>query len=871
MGERPRPDGLRAADDLSASLRALREWAGSPSYRDIRSAIVRARVARGIPESPGLGTVHGYFKPGHRRLDAELVVDIVRALGVDQTGAIEWRHACAVIAGRMSAASIVEVTTRLPPDSPDFVGRDTELGRLTTAAGCRVITGMPGAGKTQLALRAGHVLLRQERYTALHLVVDLRGYTTGAQPADPAAVLDAFLRVLGVPGEQVQRLDLAGRTKAFRRLIAGTEALLLLDNALDEEQIAPLLPENESSLTLITSRRRFRGLPTVPLHAFTRAEAMQHLERVLGTSRVRAEPAAATDIAELCGRLPLDLALTAAHLRRKATWSLADHVARLRSFERDEGVRTAFTASKDNLPAVPQRVFRLLALHPGADFTAADAAALGDVDVDVAADALDELSLEHLLECRTPGRYRFHDLLRIYAARLTRDEDSETERRESLARLAGHYLQVAHSATALSYPHEDTSRPRLPVPPAFDDPTKARTWLNTELPNLLALLPHDIPGYAQALSATLNHHLHTQSRNTEAANLHSRALELAVAAGDLQGEIHALNAYATAVGQLGRYDEALSLFVRAIDGARTGNHHSAEASGWYGVGEIHRAQSAYAKAEAGYVRALTLARDTGRRSLELSILIGLADSHLMQGHHDKAETGFTDALKHAADLGHSAATVEAWYGLGLLSQLRGEFETARERYRQAVDIAGEAGHTAGRLKGLRGLGHSHLMLGHHDQAAEHYEHALSLARATDNQAAEASLLSHLGGLQRRQAHYRKAEISYQQARTIAQAVGDRNIHFEALYGLGRTAHSTGDLHQAVLHHRTALDIAHELHQPTDEVRALDGLAHAHHALDHPDLARQHWTQALQYLDRLGCTAAEEVTASAIRDNLRHLR
>ena len=109
------------------------------------------------------------------------------------------------------------------------------------------IEGMAGVGKTQLAVHAGHLLTREKPFDRV-LFVNLRGFhpDPAQPPADPAAVLDGFLRLLGVPGQQIPH-DLAARTAAYRDRLAGTRTLVVLDNAADAEQVRPLLPARRAA------------------------------------------------------------------------------------------------------------------------------------------------------------------------------------------------------------------------------------------------------------------------------------------------------------------------------------------------------------------------------------------------------------------------------------------------------------------------------------------------------------------------------------------------------------------------------------------------------------------------------------------------
>src|SRR2546423_1487487 len=137
------------------------------------------------------------------------------------------------------------------------------LGRGTGTGGAVVISaiaGMAGVGKTQLAIHAAHLLAQQQPFDRV-LFVNLRGFhpDPAQPPADPAAVLDGLLRLLGMPGHRIPH-DLEARTAAYRGRLAGTRTLVLLDNAAEADQVRPLLPDTAGCPVLITSRRSLSDL-----------------------------------------------------------------------------------------------------------------------------------------------------------------------------------------------------------------------------------------------------------------------------------------------------------------------------------------------------------------------------------------------------------------------------------------------------------------------------------------------------------------------------------------------------------------------------------------------------------------------------------
>jgi hypothetical protein len=329
----PEPGPVVTLDDLVERLRLLKVWAGDPSFERITERVNDEWRAAGRPsgELAKKTTAVDCFRPGRRRLNTDLVVAVVQALHPDVGYVTQRRQALRVAGGEIAAASQVRVQDSLPQDLPEFTGRTGELDRLRQAvsrgeadAGAVVISaieGMAGVGKTQLAVHAAHTLLNDNSFGRV-LFVNLRVFhpDPAEPPADPSAVLDGFLRLLGVPGGQIPH-DLDARTAAYRDRLAGSRTLVVLDNAADAEQAGPLVAATPGCLTLITSRRSLAGLPHtthVAVDVFTPEESAAFLARAVGEISGGADPPAAARIARSCSHLPLALGLVAAHMRRQA-------------------------------------------------------------------------------------------------------------------------------------------------------------------------------------------------------------------------------------------------------------------------------------------------------------------------------------------------------------------------------------------------------------------------------------------------------------------------------------------------------------------------------------------------------------------------
>jgi len=921
-GEPPDPTGVGTFDELSARLQLLREWAGNPSYATIRRRIAATRVARGLPKSeqePGRTTVYDCFQPGRRRLDAELVVDIVRVLLGDQARIGQWRQACQVVLGRAALATIVTASGTLPGDLSEFTGRNDELDGVVglvdrdgAGAGALicVIKGMPGVGKTQLAIHAGHILLQRGRFTEVQLFVNLRGYDRDQPPADAAAVLDSLLRLLGVPGNQVQRLDLAGRTAKYRELLAGKQALVVLDNAANEDQVRPLLPMTRTCLVLVTSRRELNDLENatqIALDVFTRAEALDFLRRMVGADRIETEPEDATRIVELCGRLPYDLAVTVGDVRRRVGWSLADHVKRLESFPRDEAIRPAFAASYESLPAPRQRLFWLLALHPAADLTPDAAAALAPVELTSAHDMLGLLLSEHLLLQKTPGRYEFHDLMRAYATRVAHDEGSDSEHRAALSRLFDYYLCTASLAMDTLHPAEQHRRPRIPptatITAPVAEPAVARVWLDAERSALVAIATHTAthgwPVHATRLAATLFRFLDTGGYYTDAITIHTHALHAARGTADRPAEAHALTSLGSVYMRQGHYGLSADHHQRALALCREIGDRTGEARALGNLGLVYMRQGHYKQAADRHLQAVVLYHEIGDRTGEARALGNLGAAYqrlgrdeLASAHHHQAlalfqqirdrvgeaeeldnlgdvafrQGRYTHALEHYQhartllhQIGDPDSEAVALDHLALVYQRQGCYQQALDHYQQALALFVEIGDRPRQAWALCNLGSICHRQGHHEQAEDHLQQALSLSREIGDLPGEAAALTNLGAVYEAHSRYTLAVGHHQQALGLLRETGDPAGEAQTLNNLGETLRASGQSEQSRIQHAAALTLASQTGDKYEQARAHNGLAHAYGVTGDSDRARYHWQNSFNLYAELEVPDADAVS------------
>ncbi|MCS7479233.1 tetratricopeptide repeat protein [Umezawaea endophytica] len=408
-------------------------------------------------------------------------------------------------AERQETGDVVTAITGLPPTTPHFTGRSAELARIAAFVASEVgetacvLSGMAGAGKTALGLRASWDA--RESFPDGCLFLDLRGHALGTAMATAHDALDPLLRLLGVPGEQIPP-HVDARANLYRSRLRGKRVLLFFDNVRSAAQVAPLLPAEPRCRVIITSRNRLNALDDavhLPVDVLPEREAVV-LFRAVGGDRARA---AADDVVgrvvERCGRLPLAIRIAAARFRGSPLWTvedfeqrLADETSRLDVLDDGErSVAAAFSLSCQALTDEQLRLFGLLALHPGRDVEIRTTAALADAGLAHTRNLVDHLGDAHLVAHDTPDHLAVHDLVREFARDRVLPGITADEQAAAVLRMLDHNLLLAESSDEFLAPH----RFRPPFTPndlpevseKFTDRESALTWIDVEWPNLVGL------------------------------------------------------------------------------------------------------------------------------------------------------------------------------------------------------------------------------------------------------------------------------------------------------------------------------------------------------------------------------------------------
>ncbi|MGP3968404.1 AfsR/SARP family transcriptional regulator [Streptomyces sp. 6N223] len=765
----------------------------------------------------------------HRRTDALAVFRRVRQrfadeLGIEPGEELQRLHQ-AILAGRTAAAEAAEaggaedeqtagsggpeepageatpeaapaaafaVPRHLPPDTEPFTAREDELAALDelalpppaatpplpgrpplpghATAPC-VITGTGGVGKTSLAVHWAHRV--SDRFPDGQLYVNLQGFGPTYFARSPAEAVRLFLDALQVPPQRIPT-TLEARVGLYRSLLAERRMLILLDNALDSDQVRPLLPNSPGCLVLVTSRAELTGLVavegarTLSLGLLPPAHSRELLVRRLGEDTVAAEPAAVADIVSRCAGLPLALAIVAARARARPAFPLAaltsgpdgldggldgsdgpdgpDGLGDSGSGESldvfdggdaNTNVRTVFSWSYRALSPDAARLFRLRGLVPGPEISTAAAASLAGIPVRDAHRLLTELTRAHLATEPSPGRYGWHDLLWAYAEELTRLHDSEDERREALHRLLDHYLHSAGRGDRLLDLYHRVPLTLAPPRPGVTlariaDRAQSLAWFGREHRMLLAAIRlaarSGFDTHAWQLAGAAWGFLSQEGRSDDQAAMHHIALQAAERLSDPAAAAHAHVGLAQALIRLGQDGESEAHLRQAL--ALFGGLGDHIGQGGQGVCYVYLSVledrcGRYAEGLRLSEEALRLYRAAGDRAGEGRTLNNVGWFHAQLGAYGEALRCCEEALAIHRELGDMPGESATLDSIGYIHHRLGQYEEAIAYYRRSLAWRRGWKRALG-ARTLRKLGEAQLAAGHREEGQRTLRRALAL-------------------------------------------------------------------------------------------------------------------------------------------------
>ena len=773
---------------------------------------------------------------------------------------------------------------RLPADTGMFTGREAELSRLLelgeAADGARgpgavvitAIDGMAGIGKTALAVHASHRLA--ERFPDGQLFIDLHGYTRGYPPRTADQALEAFLRAMGVPPQQVPE-DTDERAALYRQRLAGTRTLIVLDNAVDEAQVRPLIPGEAGCLVLITSRRKLRSLDdarTLPLDVLPEPDAVALLRMAVGPGRVPADDGNATEVVGLCGRLPLAVRIAGALLRNRPAWTLAYLAGKLCAAhsrldalsDSDRDLAAVFGLSYQSLRDEGRHLYRYLGLIPGPGFDAYAAAALTGAGLAAAERLLQELVDHNLLLEPAAGRYAMHDLIRAHARGLGA-LDSAAEREAALDRLLGYYQHTALRADAriARYARPGPADPAPGHAPGLPDADAARAWLRAERANLSACLRHAIDGGLDArivaLSAGLANLLRIDGPWPKAIAMQTAAAAAAVRLGNRTGQARALTELGTLRGLTEDYLAAEVSQRAALELYRGTDAKGDQAHALTELANARRLKQDYQGAQASLRAALELHRETGDQVGQAHALTRLGTVLRLSADYPGAEAVLRAALELHQQAGHKAGQVHALTELLEVQTLTGKYEDAIRNGEDILLRARDLGDQLRLAGALNKLGTVQRLTGDYDGAARNVKAARAAYLELGNRLGQANALAELAEVWRLAGDYAGAARALEEVLGVYRDLGSRGSEGWALNQYAAAIADAGDRARAITVYRDALRLTREVHHPDDEAIALQGLGELLLREGNPEDGTACLHQALEIYRRLGMPAAGQVT------------
>lgn len=750
----------------------------------------------------------------------------------------------------MPGAAVVEVAVaathtavrQLPADTRIFAGRSTELDRLVELADgsdpgmvvISAINGMGGVGKTALAVRAAHRLA--VRYPDGQLFIDLHGYSADLDPVAPEDALGYLLRSLGVPQQAIPR-DVDGRAALYRSKLAETRTLIVLDNAVNAAQVRPLLPAAQGCLVLVTSRSQLASLDDahqLALDVLPGADAEALLHEVAGSGRVTGPEAA--ELAKLCGHMPLAIRIVAARMRHRSALTARalieelreerGRLDRLRDDERD--LETVFDCSLRVLPEDERRLFCLLGVVPGPDFDAyATAHVLGVEELRPA-----ERMLESLLDCNlliqhTPGRYRFHDLLRVYASNLAaKNEDAPA----ALNRLLDYYTATASAAESTLPKRSSQIEPsalRI-VEPAlkFEDRAQSLAWFQVERESLRAIAEQlDIdPARHVALTFALSAFLYREGLWNVSASLLATVIGISRDRSDRLAEAHALRALGIIHADFGEKHIAIAYLERALVICRDLGDRPGELLALCALGNVYYSKGEIPRAVEISTEALAISEQIGDRGATASMLGRLALQQCIAGRNVEARELYQRAMTIQADLGDHAGHAFSVLMYTRTCYALGDFAPIRAMLDQSLALSRMAANRLSAAHALQEIARQELLAGDYDSAIPLLEAALETFLEIGYRVSEANVYWELGRIEFARGDAEGALRKYELALSISIEIGSNFIIAQATHEIGRVRHALGDVDTAAAKFKEALSIYDGMPYPVGRAEVLNSVA-----------------------------------------------
>ncbi|WP_168200755.1 tetratricopeptide repeat protein [Allokutzneria sp. NRRL B-24872] len=770
---------------------------------------------------------------------------------------------------RQPDAEVRVVPQQLPADLGDFVGRAELLDHvvglfdpMSTRARVLAVSGPPGVGKSAFAVRVGHRVAKRFPDGQLH--VNLHGYSAGIAPS-VEQVVSRFLRALGTAPQAVPT-DVDEQVAKLREELASRRVLVVLDNAADDEQVLSLLDALAGCSVLITSRNELRKLAesaaarTISLPVLEIEDSLRLLRELAG-EWPGPENRAARELASLCCGLPLALRVAGANLAFQAV-GVEEYVGQLKSgdlltalsIEGDTqaAVRATLELSYGVLDDECRQLFNSLALVPGADFTAWAAAALTSLDRGRAASALDRLAVVNLVHEHRPGRYQFHDLIRLFSREMYSLFEGEVASSAQRRTLFDAYLASVNAAAEVLNPEIRVSplgfesRPELVFVPA--SAAEALAWLDEERLNLIAVARSAVElGPAEMswkLAFSMTSYLRHRRYNSEWLAFLEHGQAGVAASPDEHGRAFVLTALGIFNWATFEPEKSIELHQRALPIYRNFGDREGEAHSCASIGVSQAMLGRQKDAINSFLVAERINRELEKKPELSNVLASLGAAYAHAGEIDRARDSLEASLELAAEHGVLHIQGIAASNLGLMAREDGRLEESRRLLERACEVWSDVAARHGLAAALDELALTHLLLGDLDTAADHVEKALAIAVDTGNKIKEGEAAGTLAQICHRRGDLEAALLLQKKSVHLFRSISSLPGVAVSLTGLATALLAHGRVSEALDAASEALDIAVENEIRICEPMALTSLAECSIAADEPVRAVEYGERAL---------------------------
>ena len=602
---------------------------------------------------------------------------------------------------------------QVPSPPGDFTGRKEELEELLAAieqGGATILGlhGLGGIGKTALARKLIEQL--KLRYPDAQFYLDLKGASS-----QPLSVTEALAHVIRAYHPAAKLPDSETELRSlYLSVLDGQRAILLMDNAASAEQVEPLIPP-AGCVLLVTSRRLFMlpGSATKSLDTLTSDDARALLLAIAPRTGESVD-----EIARLCGYLPLALRLAAGALTTYRNLKPEHYARRLQDTQqRLQLIDASLSLSYDLLSKKLQKRWRWLAVFPDS-FADDAAAAVWEDAMDQAQHTLGELIAASMVEWNeTTGRYRLHDLARLFAdAKLSGEQRASAQKRH-----ATHYKKMLTTANDLYFQGGDALVHGLAL---FDlewsNIQAGHAWIaaqGVEADEDVARLGMVYPDTG-AYTLDLRQHPREKIRWLEVALAAAERLKDRAGEGRTRGNL------GVAYADIGETHRAIQFHEQGLLIARELGNRKAEGSILNNLGSAYASLGDTKSAIEFYEQAVVILRKLGDRRAEGSILNNLGSAYYHLGETQRAGQYFEQFLTIARAVGDRRAEGIAFGNLGLIYVDLGDIKQAVQFYEQALLIARELGNRRGEGDVLWNMSLALHQLGMRFEAIQYAEESL---------------------------------------------------------------------------------------------------------------------------------------------------